>query len=200
MGESLSLTIRKNLLFLRVKLLNLRNLRVPPKKKLGQSNNLNPATPSLLLLPLLPSAKGRETKSKIPVPPSLLNQLPKNPLRRKRVPSTPSMMLALLARELLYFCFCLSFFFGILIFCLTVILIGLRKERRKKNPQPMARLLRARPISWFFLKNTAQLRKLRLPHNRTQKHRLLCPSPERLCRRKQDLGLVVPKRLSRGIV
>ena len=166
MGESLSLTSRKNLLFLRVKLRSLRNPWVPPKKRLGQDNNLNPATPSHLLLPLLLGARGKEMKLKIPAPPSLLNQLLKNPLRRKRVPTTPSKMLAPLARELLYFCFCLSFFFGILIFCLTVILTGL-KERRKKNPQPMARPLRARPILWFFLKNTAQLRKLRLPHNRT---------------------------------
>jgi hypothetical protein len=59
-------------------------------------------------------ARGKEMMSKITVPPSPLNRLPKNLLRKKRVPSTPLTMLALLARELLYFLSVpISLFFGI---------------------------------------------------------------------------------------
>jgi hypothetical protein len=56
------------------------------------------------------------------------------------------MMLALLAREFLFFVFAyLLFSFGILIFCLAVILTGLRREQRRRSSQPTARLLPTPP-------------------------------------------------------
>jgi hypothetical protein len=70
--ESLSPTIHKKPLFLRVKPRDLRNPQVPPKAKPDHNKNLILVTPFLLHLPLLLGARGRETMSKIPAPPSLL--------------------------------------------------------------------------------------------------------------------------------
>jgi hypothetical protein len=64
----------------------------------------------------------------------------------------------------------------------------------------MARLLRAPPVPWFFLKNTALLQTLRLPRSITQKRQLPCPSLERLCRRKLEPGLVALKSLLLGVL
>jgi hypothetical protein len=102
MSELLSLTTRKRPFVLRVKSRDLNNPRCPPKKRLSQ-NVLTLAAPSLLLSPFLLGARGREMMSKIPVLPSLLNRLPKSLRLKRGVPSTPTMMLALLARESLYF-------------------------------------------------------------------------------------------------
>ncbi|KAK1679754.1 hypothetical protein QYE76_040602 [Lolium multiflorum] len=64
---------------------------------------------------------------------------------------------------------------------------GLRKERRWKNPQLMARLLRARPIPWFFLKSTALLQKLRLPRQNTEASNHV-PSPRAPLPKKARTG------------
>jgi hypothetical protein len=96
----LSPTILRNL-FLKVKPRDPRNLRVPLKAEPDQ-NNLSLVSLFLLHLPLLLGARGRGTTSMIPAPPNLLNWLPKNLHLKKRVPSTPTMTLAPLARESLY--------------------------------------------------------------------------------------------------
>jgi hypothetical protein len=85
--------------------------------------------------------------SKIPAPLNLLNRLPKNLLLKKRVPSTPTMTLAPLARELLYCCI-LSISFSLRNTHISI-LIAL-KRKKKKNLQFMERLLRAPLIPWFF--------------------------------------------------
>ncbi|KAK1607542.1 hypothetical protein QYE76_031215 [Lolium multiflorum] len=128
MSERLSSTTRKKLLVLRVKPRDLRNPRRPPKKRLTQIA-LNLAAPSLLLSPFLLGTRGRGMMSKIPAPPSLPSRLPKKLRLKKRVPLTLTMTLAPLA--------------------------PLKRKEKKKNQQSMARLLRAHPTLWFFLKNTA---------------------------------------------
>jgi hypothetical protein len=128
--------------------------------------------------------------------PSFPTQLPKNLPRRKKAPSTPSPTLVLLARKLLFFVFVYLFMsYGTLIFCSVAILTGLPKGQRKRNPRFMEQLLRAIPTPWFFQKKTVLLRKLRLPQNIAQKRQLPCPAPERLQRRKLELGLVALKKL-----
>jgi hypothetical protein len=39
----------------------------------------------------------------------------------------------------------------------------MKRERKRKNPQFVARLLLARPIPWFFLKSITLMQNLRLP-------------------------------------
>jgi hypothetical protein len=102
MSERLSPTTRKRPLVLRVKSQDLKNPRHPPKKRLSQ-NILTLTTPSLLLSPFLLGARGRDMMPKILAPPSPLNRLPKKLRLKRRLPSTPTMTLAPLARESLYF-------------------------------------------------------------------------------------------------
>jgi hypothetical protein len=122
MVESLSPTIRKNPLFLRVKPQVHKNPRVPPKRRQSQGNPLILPIPSLLLYPLLlmSAPRGRETMSKISARPNLL---PKNLPQKKRAPSTPTPMRVLLARKSLFLVFvCLMLFwyshiFALLLYC-----------------------------------------------------------------------------------
>jgi hypothetical protein len=83
-------------------------------------------------------ARGKGKKSKIPTHPSLPKQLPKDLPRRKKALSTPSPMLALLARKLLFFVSIYLLFLSVLLyFAFVAILTGLLKGQRKRNPQLM---------------------------------------------------------------
>ena len=138
--------------------------------------------------------------SKILARRSLPKLLPKKLLRKLKVPSTLLPTQAQLARKLPFYCLHLPlFYFNALISWSVAMLSDPLKRQKRKKTRLMEQLRRALPTPWFFPKETALPRKLRLFRSVAQKRRLPCPAPERLQLRKLGPGLDTLKKLPLGV-